>query len=105
MPVWCTERDNAIELALHVQPGAKSTEVCGTHGSALKVRLAARPVEGQANAELVRFLAEAFGVPNRNVRVIQGPASRSKRVRIEAPVRRPDRGWEVPSRESLAKTR
>ena len=56
---------------LHVQPGAKRTEVAGIHGEGaaarLKIRLAAPPVDGKANAELLRFLAAAFGVPQRAV--------------------------------------
>ena len=83
----------AVELDLHVQPGAKRTEFAGRHGERLKVRIAAPPVDGAANDELVRFLAEAFGVPRRQVILVSGAASRSKRVRIEAPARRPDRAW------------
>ena len=64
---WLREEDGAVVLALHVQPGAKRTQAEGAHGDALKVRLAAPPVDGKANAELVRFLAEAFGVPQRRV--------------------------------------
>ncbi len=84
----------AIVLALHVQPGAKRTEVAGTHGDALKVRLAAPPVDGKANAELLRFLAEAFGVPLRHVTLVRGETSRQKVVRIARPAARPDAGWE-----------
>ena len=83
----------ALILALHVQPGAKRTEVAGTHGDALKIRLAAPPVDGKANAELLRFLADAFGVPRHAVTLLRGESSRRKTVRIEAPVRRPDVGW------------
>jgi uncharacterized protein (TIGR00251 family) len=84
----------AIVLALHVQPGAKRTEVAGTHGDALKVRLAAPPVDGKANAELLRFLAEAFAVPLRHVALVRGETSRQKVVRIARPAARPDAGWE-----------
>ncbi len=80
-------------LALHVQPGAKHTGAAGAHGDALRIRLAAPPVDGKANAELVRFLAEAFGVPQRNVTIVRGESSRQKSVRIDAPVARPDRAW------------
>ena len=84
----------AIVLTLHVQPGAKRTEVAGRHGDALKVRLAAPPVDGKANAELLRYLAFAFGVPLRNVTLVRGDASRQKVVRIERPAKRPDADWE-----------
>jgi uncharacterized protein len=80
-------------LALHVQPGAKRTEAAGTHGDSLKFRLAAPPVDGKANAELVRFLADAFDVPQRQVTIVRGETSRQKSVRIVAPAARPDREW------------
>src|ERR671930_214798 len=70
-------------LELHVQPGAARSEFAGEHGGRLKVRLAAPPVEGKANAALVEFLARYFGVPKRNVRIAAGFKSRRKRVVIE----------------------
>ena len=69
-------------LELHVQPGASRTAVAGLHGDALKVRLAARPVDGAANAELLRFLAEALGVPRRDLAIEAGATSRRKRVSV-----------------------
>jgi uncharacterized protein (TIGR00251 family) len=94
---WRREDGAALVLALHVQPGAKRTEVVGTHGEGgemrLKIRLAAPPVEGKANAELLQFLADAFGVPLRHVELVRGETSRQKVVRIERPARRPDDGW------------
>lgn len=90
---WRREDGDALVLALHVQPGAARTEVAGLHGGALKLRLAAAPVEGKANDALLRFLAEAFGVPLRNVELLRGATSRAKLVRIARPARRPDDGW------------
>ena len=91
--LWLREEVDAIVLALHVQPGAKRTEAAGTHGDSLKIRLAAPPVDGKANAELVRFLADAFDVPQRQVTIVRGETSRQKSVRIDAPAARPDREW------------
>jgi uncharacterized protein (TIGR00251 family) len=90
---WRREKQGALVLTLHVQPGAKRTEVAGVHGTALRIRLAAPPVDGKANAELRRFLADAFGVPLRNVTLVRGDASRQKAVRIAAPALRPDYAW------------
>ena len=59
------------------------------HGAALKLRLAAPPLEGKANAELIRFLADSFGVPQRNVLLLRGDTSRAKTVRVIAPRRIP----------------
>jgi uncharacterized protein len=89
--------DGAITLTLRAQPGAKRTEIAGVHGhgaqASLKLCLGAPPVDGRANAELLRFLADAFGVPLRNVTLVRGKRGRRKLVRINAPVGRPDRGW------------
>jgi uncharacterized protein (TIGR00251 family) len=85
--------DGSITLELHCQPGARRTEVVGAHGSALKIRLAAPPVEGRANELLVDFLAASFGVSRRNVTLIRGQTGRAKTVRIVSPTARPDRGW------------
>ena len=70
-------------LELHVQPGAKRTEVVGMHGERIKIRLAAPATEGRANAALIEFLAEAFGVARRDIRILSGMKSRDKRVVIE----------------------
>ena len=83
------EPDEAIVLKLHVQPGAARSDFAGMHGDALKVRLAAAPVQGKANAELIRFLAEQFGVPRRNVQLLRGETSRAKTVRVIAPRKTP----------------
>lgn len=95
---WRREDGGDLVLELHVQPGAKRTEVAGIHGAGaqarLKLRLAAPPVDGKANAELLRFLADAFGVSQRAVKLVRGEASRQKTVRIVRPARRPDRQWE-----------
>ena len=69
-------------LILHIQPGAKRTEIVGQHGDALKIRLAAPPVDGKANAELIRFLAERLRVPRSAIRLVSGESSRAKRLRV-----------------------
>lgn len=93
-PAWLREEAGALLLTVHVQPGARRSEVAGVHGDAIKVRLAAPPIEGRANDELVRFLAQAFGVAQRQVVIVRGETSRRKVVRIDAPARRPDRDWD-----------
>ena len=70
-------------LDLHVQPGAARSEFAGKHGERIKVRLAARAVDGKANEALIEFLAEHFKVPKRSVRIESGLKSRHKRVVIE----------------------
>jgi len=78
-----------VVLTLHVQPGAKRSEFAGMHGDALKIRLGAPAIDGKANAELIHFLADAFGVPQRNVQIMRGEKARAKVVRIVAPAKRP----------------
>jgi uncharacterized protein (TIGR00251 family) len=102
-PAWRHEDGDALLLMLHVQPGAKRSEVAGIRGEAaesrLRVRLAAPAVEGRANAELVRFLAAAFAVPLRAVTLVRGETSRQKTVRIARPALRPDRDWDAAQRQ------
>jgi hypothetical protein len=79
---WFRRNGDVLTLTLHVQPGAKRTGVAGLHGEALKIRLAAPPVEGRANEALLKFIAEVFGVPLRQVELKQGGQSRHKVVAI-----------------------
>jgi uncharacterized protein (TIGR00251 family) len=79
---WCRRDAEGWLLAVRVQPNASVTQVAGEHGEELKIRLAAPPVDGKANAELVRFLARAVGVPRAEVAVVRGQSGRSKTVRI-----------------------
>ena len=71
-----------MELKIYVQPGGKKSEVLGEHDGAIKIRIAAPPVEGAANEELIRFLAELYGVKRRDIEILSGHTSRHKRVRI-----------------------
>lgn len=80
--MWFRFERSAIILTLHVQPGAKHSEIAGLHGDALKIRLAAPPIEGRANEALLRFLAELFAVPLRNIELLRGAQSRHKMVKI-----------------------
>ena len=86
-------RADAVTLRVHVVPGAKKSAIDGRHGDRLKVRIAARPVDGEANAVLCAFVAGAFGVPPRSVSVVAGHTGRAKTLSIQHPVRRPDLEW------------
>lgn len=70
-------------MHVHVQSRASRSEVVGTHGAALKVRLLAPPIDGAANDALIELLAELLHVPKRDVRIVTGVASREKVVEIE----------------------
>jgi len=70
-------------VAVHVVPRARRTEVVGRHGDAIKIRLAAPPVDGAANAELIRFVAARVGVPRGAVTITHGATGRRKTVAVE----------------------
>jgi uncharacterized protein (TIGR00251 family) len=72
-----------IELLVHVQPGAKRTEVAGPFGDAIRIRVAAPPVDGAANDALVAFLAETLEVSKRAIRIVTGQTGRRKRVAVD----------------------
>lgn len=69
-------------LVVHVVPRAKRTEVSGRHGGIVKIRLAAPPVDGAANDELIRFVANCVGVPKSAVTIASGATSRRKTIAV-----------------------
>lgn len=71
-----------LTIDVHVQPGARRTEIVGDHGGRLKLRLAAPPVDGAANRALTAFLAERLAVPRGSVTVIRGMTSRLKTISV-----------------------
>jgi hypothetical protein len=79
---WLEERDDAVRIRVRAQPRAARTELAGEHGNALKIRLAAPPVDGEANRELCRFIAKRLGVAPSLVRVVAGESSRDKTVEV-----------------------
>jgi len=80
---WIKATKDGVVLTLHIQPGAKKTEIVGPHGEALKIRLAVPPVDGKANAALLAFLARKVGAGRTALELVSGQTSRTKRVRIE----------------------
>ena len=75
-------KDGAI-LTVHIQPKASTTECVGIHGDAIKIRVAAPPVDGAANDELIRFLARRFSIPSTSVQIHSGAGGRYKRVLVK----------------------
>ena len=74
--------DGCFTLTLHIQPGAKKTEFAGLHGDALKIRLAAPPLDGKANEALVKFVAKTLGLPRSAVELKSGQLSRRKVLEV-----------------------
>jgi uncharacterized protein (TIGR00251 family) len=74
---------SGCDLLVQVVPNAGRTAVAGLHDGALRVRLAAPPIEGRANAELMQWLARALGLPRRAVTLVAGELSRRKRLHVD----------------------
>ena len=77
------EKDGGVSFAVRVQPRASHDEIAGEWQGALRVRLAAPPVDGKANEECVRFFAELARAPRSRVRIVTGLTSRTKVIDIE----------------------
>lgn len=71
-----------LRVTVRVKPRASKSRVLGLKGTELEVAIAAPPVDGAANDELTRTLAEHYGVPKRAVEIVSGHASRIKIVRV-----------------------
>lgn len=76
--MWYQRDAKTITIHVYVQPGAKHSEIAGFHDQALKIRLNAPPIEGRANDALLKFIAQLFEVPKRQVLLKRGDKSRHK---------------------------
>jgi len=72
----------AITFTVRVIPRSSRSEIVGEHDGALKVRLKAPPVDGAANAELIKLFSKQLGVPKSAVEILTGETSKTKRLRI-----------------------
>lgn len=91
-PPWLIPAGERSRVRIRVQPGASRSEICGTYGDCLKVRIAAPPVDGAANQEVIRFFAKRCKIPKSSVILERGKSARSKLILI--PVS-PDRVMEI----------
>jgi len=82
---WFREDSNGVTFAVRVVPRASRSEVAGLHDGTLRVRVAAPPVEGAANRELVKFLAKRFKVSPAAITLVSGTSSKNKVIRIANP--------------------
>lgn len=82
---WSADRRMAesARISIYVQPRASKTVIAGLHDGCVKIRLAAPPVDGAANAALVEFIAERLNVAKSRVRIVTGSSSRRKVVEVE----------------------
>ena len=72
-----------VTVTIQTTPNAPRSEIIGWVGERLKVKVKAPAVEGKANAELIRFLAERFGIRPNAVTLLRGETSRLKVVRFD----------------------
>jgi hypothetical protein len=77
-----SEKDRGLTFAVRIVPRASRSEIAGEYNGALRIRIAAPPVEGAANRELIRLLARMFNLPQKAVAIVSGVGSKSKIVRI-----------------------
>lgn len=85
MPDWFAWEGKDLILQLQVQPRASRDGFAGVHGDRLKVRIAAPPVDGKANLELISFLAKQFGVAKQQIHLVRGETGKTKTVRVDTP--------------------
>lgn len=77
-----TENDGAIFFDVKVAPRSSQSGIVGELGDALKIKLKSPPVEGAANAELVKLLSKTFGIAKSEIEIISGQTSKSKQIKI-----------------------
>jgi uncharacterized protein (TIGR00251 family) len=77
-----SEKDGTLTFKVRVVPRASRSEIVGEHDGALRVRVAAPPVDGAANEELVRLLAQAFGVTRNAIAITAGQTAKLKTVQV-----------------------
>jgi uncharacterized protein len=77
-----TAKEDCLTFAIRVQPRASISKIVGEVEGSLKVKIAAPPVDGEANEELIRFLSKWFEVPKRDVEIISGETAKNKIIRI-----------------------
>ncbi|MEO7971110.1 MAG: DUF167 domain-containing protein [bacterium] len=77
-----SEKDGSVTFQVYVVPRASRSEVAGEYNGALRVRVAAAPLDGAANRDLIAVLAKALHVPRRAVVIDSGHTSKLKRVTV-----------------------
>jgi uncharacterized protein (TIGR00251 family) len=76
-------RSGEVVFKVHVVPRSSRSEVVGEHNGALRIRIAAPPVDGAANEELIRILAKTFNVSRSAVKIVSGHSGKLKQISIE----------------------
>jgi uncharacterized protein len=82
LPGWLRDGEKSISLSVHVQPGARRSQVIGEHGGRLKVAVNAPPLDGRANAAVIALIAKRLGVRTSMLHVATGENCRDKRIEL-----------------------
>ena len=84
LPAWIEDQPTGCVVRILAVPRASRTEIAGPHGEPprLRIRVAAPPVDGEANAEIIRFIADAAGVPRSAVRIARGESGKRKDIAV-----------------------
>ena len=90
MPTHYSWQGEDLILHCHLQPNAAYDEIVGMHAGRLKIRITAPPVDGKANAHVIKWLSKLFGVPKRDIEILQGELGRQKTLRIKQPALVPE---------------
>ena len=81
-PIWLSEKDGVLVVHIVVQAGARSSQVLGEHNGRLKIRVHAKPVDGQANAQLIRFLSAKLKISKNSVTLLSGETAKFKTLSL-----------------------
>lgn len=73
---------DGVNISIYVQPGASESAWCGRMGDSLKLRIAARPIEGEANKAVCTYIANFLGIAKSNVSVSRGDTGRQKTIHV-----------------------
>ncbi|WP_299793840.1 DUF167 family protein YggU [uncultured Shewanella sp.] len=84
MPPVSKQQEDLL-LNLYIQPKASRDQIVGVHGEEVKIAITAPPVDGKANAHLIKYLSKAFKVPKGDIVILKGALGRHKQVRILSP--------------------
>ncbi|RTR39114.1 YggU family protein [Shewanella canadensis] len=80
-----SKQQDDLLLNLYIQPKASRDQIVGVHGEELKIAITAPPVDGKANAHLIKYLSKAFKVPKGDIMILKGQLGRHKQIKILSP--------------------
>lgn len=81
--IFIKDKDGGIIFHIHVIPRSGKSDIAGVQNDALKIKIASAPVDGQANAECIRFLADILGVRKNQVTITSGHKSKKKTIAVD----------------------